>query len=131
SGAFPSAPVPGPATVEVELLKAGGTQTQLRANLVQDGQVCLSALVTQGILTEDDPTWTSVEPLDLPPEQDLPRAPNVFQSPVGPFRVNLMEVVETRLVGNGTPTMTGAVASYQRLADGSDWDPLSLLLALD
>jgi hypothetical protein len=48
-----------------------------------------------------------------------------------------MEVVSQRLhpdmVGFalGNPTRQGMVTGWQRLADGQDWDPLSLLVALD
>jgi len=137
SGAFPSAPEPGPARVEVELLNSGRSQSQLRANLVQNGKVCLAALVTQGILTENDPTWTSVEPLDLPPESECVRTPSTFAGPGDPFAIPLMDVVETRLVPGdagfavGRPSGTGSLSTYHRLADGMDWDPLSLLVALD
>jgi hypothetical protein len=137
SGAFPSAPEPGPARVEVEPLNAGRSQSQLRANLVQDGKVCLSALVTQGILTENDPTWTSVAPIDLPPESECARVPSLFKGAGDPFEVPLMNVVETRLAPAdagftvGGPGGTGSLSSYHRLGDGTDWDPLSLLVALD
>jgi hypothetical protein len=134
SGAFPAAPVPGLAEVQVELLKAGGSQTQLRASLVQGGQVCLSALVTQGKLADEDSWWSNLDPVELPDEQDCPRSPS---SVPGGFTVPLLDVVETRLdpqaVGFavGKPSQRGAIATWQRLADGTDWDPLSLLVALD
>ncbi|GAB3874443.1 thioesterase family protein [Kibdelosporangium lantanae] len=137
SGAFPFAPEPGPARVEVELFNAGRSQSQLRASLVQDGKVCLAALVTQGVLTENDPTWTSVEPFAMPPEDECPRTPSTFTGVGDPFRIPLMDVVETRLAPEnagfavGKPGRTGSLGTYHRLADGTDWDPLSLLVALD
>ncbi|TCO62386.1 thioesterase family protein [Actinocrispum wychmicini] len=135
SGSFPAAPVGGPATVRVEVLNVGGSQTQLRADLVQDGKVRVAALVTQGVLTADDPWWTSVEPITLPDEHECVRVP--AEVPGGGFRIPLMEVEETRMepasagFAVGRPTNRGVTAGYHRLADGSDWDPVSLLVALD
>jgi acyl-Coa thioesterase superfamily protein/acyl-CoA thioesterase superfamily protein len=135
SGAFPAAPVPGPATVQVELLKAGGSQTQLRARLTQNDQICLETLVTQGTLTDEDPWWSNTEPVELPDEQDCYRSP--ADVPGIAFRVPLLDVVESRLdpkalgFAAGKPAQRGSIAGWQRLADGSDWDPLSLLVALD
>lgn len=133
SGSFPAAPKPGDATVRVEQLGTGRSQTQLRADLVQDGRICLSALVTQGNLSTDDPRWTSLEPASVPDEAECVRVP----VDAGAFRIGLMEVVETRMdpvaagFAVGRPTNRGMTTGYHRLADGSDWDPLSLLVALD
>jgi hypothetical protein len=135
SGSFPAAPLPGEVTVRVTELNSGRSQTQLRASLVQNGQVCVEALVTQGTLVEDDPWWTNLEPADLPAEQECVLSP--ADVPGAGFRVPLLDVVETRLdpksVGfaAGRPSGTGAIGNWQRLASGDDWDPLSLLVALD
>jgi hypothetical protein len=133
SAAFPAAPEPGLATLQVEVLSVSRSMTQLRSRLTQNGTVCVEALVTQGTLTEDDPWWSGLEQPTMPREQDCPRVP--VEAPG--FNVALMEVVETRIdpavLGFvvGQPSKQGTIATWQRLADGSDWDPLSLLVALD
>ncbi len=134
SGSFVQAPDPGPAEILVETLRHGRSTTQLRARLAQAGVTCVEALITLGQLEESDPWWSSMEPVELPNEQDCFLAPP--EAPGG-FRVPLMEVVEQRLDPShlgfafGTPSRQGVIAGWQRLADGSDWDPLSLLVALD
>ncbi|MFI6326287.1 thioesterase family protein [Nonomuraea sp. NPDC050556] len=134
SGSFLEAPEPGPAQVDVVIMRRGRTVTQARATLSQQGAVKTEALVTLGELDDGDPWWTSSEPVDLPEEEACfltpPDAP-------GGFRVPLMEVVEQRLdpaqigFAFGQPSRKGVLSGWQRLADGSDWDPLSLLVALD
>lgn len=133
SAAFPAAPEPGLATLQVEVLSVSRTMTQLRSRLTQSGKVCVEALVTQGTLTEDDAWWSGLDQPPLPREADCPRMP--VQAPG--FTVALMEVVDTRIdpavlgFAVGQPAKQGSIATWQRLADGSDWDPLSLLVALD
>ncbi|MET0132843.1 MAG: thioesterase family protein [Kibdelosporangium sp.] len=135
SGSFPSAPEPGPADIEVEVLRAGRGMTQLRARMSQKSLVRVEALVTQGTLSDADPWWSASTPVELPDEQDCQPAPaNV---PGSEMRVSLLDQVETRIdpkwlgFAVGKPTGQGRTASWQRLTDGSDWDPLSLLVALD
>lgn len=135
SGSFPMAPDPGPATIHVEFLQASRTMTQLRARLTQNGKPCVEALVTQGTLTEDDPWWTRVEPPEMLAEQDSFRFSG--KPPGGTFEVPILDVVEARIDpaalgwAMGEPARQGSICTWQRLADGSDWDPLSLLVALD
>jgi hypothetical protein len=133
SGAFVRAPRPGPAVVVVETLRAGRSSTQLRARLVQDSEPRVEALITQGTLTEGDPWWSGAPSVTLPPEEEC--VPTSHEA--GAFRVPLMEVVDQRLdpatlgFATGAPSHAGRVAGWQRLADGTGWDPLSLLVALD
>ncbi|MFC4590017.1 thioesterase family protein [Sphaerisporangium corydalis] len=135
SGSFLAPPGPGPAEVLVETLRAGKSVTQVRARLAQDGRPCVEALIALGLLDESGPWWSGTEPVDLPDEQECVRTPPV--SPGGDFEVPLMEVVEQRLDPGhlaftaGAPSRQGVISGYQRLADGTDWDPLSLLVALD
>lgn len=135
SGSFVVAPEPGAAEVEVELLRAGRGLSQLRARLAQGGRVCVEALVTQGNLAQDEAWWTRSRPVELPAEDECVPVP--AEPPGAGFAVPLMDVVEQRLdpagLGflGGKPSGNGVIAGWQRLADGSDWDPLSLLVALD
>nr|WP_221377519.1 thioesterase family protein [Actinoplanes polyasparticus] len=128
-------PAPGPAHVEVETLRAGRTAGQYRARLVQDGEPCAEALVTQGMLDAAEPFWSRAEAPDLPAEQDCFLLP--ANAPGSPFPVPLLDVVEHRhdpaVLGfaAGQPSRDGRVAGWLRLADGADWDPLSLLIAID
>src|SRR5689334_780539 len=46
SATFLRPPAPGPADVEVEVLREGRSAAQYRARLVQDGRPCAEALVT-------------------------------------------------------------------------------------
>lgn len=132
---FIAAPEPGPAVAVVEPLRTGRGSSQLRARLVQDGRPCAEALITQGRLEDGDAWWTRSEPVELPAEEDC--VPSPAESPGVPFRIPLMDVVEQRLCPDdlsfltGKPSGRGRIAGWQRLASGADWDPLSLLVALD
>ncbi|MGO1056945.1 thioesterase family protein [Crossiella sp. CA198] len=135
SGSFIQSPAAGPAVVTAEVLRAGRGSTQVRARLSQDGVPRVEALITQGLLGDAEPWWSGSEPVELPPLADCPRSP--VEAPGGAFRIHLLEVVEQYLdpavLGfmRGKPTGRGVFAGWLRLADGSDWDPLSLLVALD
>ncbi|MGW0803600.1 thioesterase family protein [Nonomuraea sp. NPDC002799] len=135
SGTFVEPPEPGAAVARVETLRIGRSVAQVRAALLQEGRTRVEAHVTLGLLDDSGPWWSAHEPVALPPEEDC------FLTPVDPpgagFPVPLMAVVEERIDPDhlafafGAPSKRGVVASWQRLADGSDWDPLSLLVALD
>jgi hypothetical protein len=135
SGSFLEAPSPGPAEVLVETLRAGRSVTQVRARLTQNGRPCVEALTALGQLDESDSWWSGMEPVELPDEQDC--FPTPQEAPGGGFPVPLMEVVEQRLdpanlgFALGSPSRQGLLAGWQRLRDGADRDPLSLLVALD
>ncbi|WP_236003904.1 thioesterase family protein [Nonomuraea antri] len=135
SGSFIESPEHGPAEVRVRTLRGGRSVTQVAATLEQSGRVRVEALITLGLLDDADPWWSGVDPVELPPEQECWPAP--ADPPGVDFKVPLMEVVEERIDPAalafvfGEPSRTGSIATWQRLADGSDWDPLSLLVALD
>ncbi|MBX6767645.1 MAG: thioesterase family protein [Actinomadura rubrobrunea] len=135
SAAFVAPPEPGPVAIRVETLREGRTVSQLRVRMTQDDRPMVEALISQGRLDDADPWWSGPAPVELPDRQDCVRVPK--QAPGAGFTVSLMEVVEEHLdpdvLGyvSGTPSRRGLVQGWQRLADGSDWDPLSLLVALD
>ncbi|WP_188192285.1 thioesterase family protein [Nonomuraea sp. SYSU D8015] len=135
SASFIEPPEPGDAVARVETLRVGRSVAQVRTALVQEGRTRVEAHVTLGLLDDSDPWWTASEPVELPPEQDCVLAP--ADAPGAGFVVPLMDVVEERIDPAhlafvfGNPSGRGVIASWQRLADGSDWDPLSLLVALD
>ncbi|MFI0422403.1 thioesterase family protein [Spongiactinospora sp. 9N601] len=132
---FIEPPVPGPAEVTVELLRSGRTLTQARARLSQDGRPMVDAVLTLGLLDDSGPEWSAVQPPSIPPEDECVLVPN--DPPVTGFTIPLMDVVEVRIAPGdlafmfGAPRREGVTHSWQRLKDGSDWDPLSLLVALD
>ena len=135
SASFLRTPEPGAASVDVEVLRVGRSTAQLRATLRQHGEVVLAALLTQGVLAETDPWWTTTSPAELPDEADC--VPMPVEAPGAGFRVELMEFVDQRLdpavlgFATGTPSGSGVIRGYNRFADGSDWTPLSLLIPLD
>ncbi|GAA3582139.1 thioesterase family protein [Nonomuraea rosea] len=135
SGSFIEPPEPGEAVARIETLRVGRSVAQVRAALVQQGRTRVEAHITLGLLDDSDPWWSAAEPVELPPEQDCFLAP--IEPPGAGFPVPLMAVVEERIdpghlaFAFGAPSKRGVIASWQRLADGSDWDPLSLLVALD
>lgn len=135
SGAFIEPPAPGHADITVTTLRIGKSVAQVRADLGQEGRIRVSALITLGRLDESDPWWSSLEPVELPDEQDCFLAP--IEPPGAPFPVPLMGVIEERInpahlaFAFGNPSREGVISTWQRLGDGSDWDPLSLLVALD
>jgi hypothetical protein len=79
--------------------------------------------------------WSGATPVDLPPPADCPRSST--EAPCGAFRIHILDVVEQRLdpavtgFQRGEPTGRGEFAGWLRLADGADWDPLSLVVAVD
>lgn len=128
-------PSPGPVTVGVELLRAGRSSAQYRARLTQNGEPCAESLVTQGTLDDAAPWWAGLPIPVLPAEDECYLLPS--NPPGATFPVHLLDVVEHRLdptcltFAMGHPSTTGQTSGYLRLADGTDWDPLSLLVALD
>ncbi|TMR22820.1 thioesterase family protein [Nonomuraea turkmeniaca] len=135
SGTFVEPPEPGDALARVETLRVGRSVAQVRAALVQEGRTRVEAHITLGLLDDADPWWSSQEAVELPREEDCFLVP--VEAPGAGFSVPLMAVVEERMdpaklgFAFGAPSRHGVISSWQRLADGSDWDPLSLLVALD
>lgn len=135
SATFVQAPKPGPVVVAVETLRVGRSATHLRARMTQGGATAVEALVVNGELSQGDAWWSGIKPVELPPAESCVRVP--VEPPGVGMRVELMEVVEERLdpavlgFTAGRATGVGRVAGHLRLADGADWDPLSLLVALD
>jgi acyl-coenzyme A thioesterase PaaI-like protein len=138
SAHFLSAPERG-ADVElsVEPLRSGRRAAQTRATLwAADGTRCVEELVTAGTLSPTaDPWWAGLPPVELPAPEECVLMP--VRPPNARFDVHLMGVVEERLDPSrlsftlGEPDGIAEVRGWARLADGRDWDPLSLLVAID
>jgi hypothetical protein len=129
-------PEPGPVVVEADVLRAGRTASQLHARMLQDGQVCIEALVTTSVLDPDSkPYWTDGAPapgtvpfadaLRLPP-----RAPNGI--PVAMLgQVDLRLEPDSLGFAAGTPSGSGELRGWLALPYDEPFDPVSLIYAVD
>jgi hypothetical protein len=148
SAHYLSASVPGPATVETRLVRAGGRFSTVAATLVQqvDGvQVPrISALATFGDLesAHDAKTDATAEALhlalpvpDLPPrEQCLPStdAPDDVKK-IAPLldRFGTLLDPASAMWAIGKPSRKGLIQGWFKLADDRPLDPIALLMVVD
>ena len=134
---FLRAPDAGAAEVAVEVLRAGRSASQVRAALVQDGQTCVDATFTMGLLPDEPPApwWNGLEPLALPPIESCVRLPARREG--APFEVAIMDRTDLRLdpavlgFAMGRPSGAGELRGWASFADGRPADPLGLLYFLD
>jgi acyl-CoA thioesterase len=139
SAHYLSASRPGPAEVDVRVLREGGSVATAAAELRQDGGTRISALATYGDLARlsagADALHTTATPPDLPAPEDC--VPNTVAVPQGLEAASLLGRFEMRFhpddVGwaSGQPSNSGRLRAWFRLEDDRDPDPLSLLLVLD
>jgi hypothetical protein len=129
------APDPGPAGIETEVLRAGRSASQVRSRLTQDGKPCIEALTTIGVLDPDTkPYWT--EGLPAPQVRERANAIRVPGTNPAGLRVAIMDQVDLRIdredmgFGVGKPSGKGELNGWLELP-GEDFDPISLLFALD
>ena len=134
SAHFVAAPQPGPAEVQVELLRRGRSAAQLRATLLADGAPLVEALVTCGRLPSAPvPHFSAVEPPDLPPEEE-----SLQVGDVGPGGIALPIFGEVGLrldpatagFAAGRPSGRGVIQGWVRIA-AEPPDPYAVLIALD
>lgn len=130
SAHFLSSPDPGKAQISVESLRMGRSTSTLRASLHADSP-CVEALVTCGELAPaTDAFWDGGVP-EYPwvPFEDAVRMIPPAESG---FRVRMMETVELRLDPDSMqwPSGRGRLSGWLELP-GEDFDPMSLLFALD
>lgn len=136
SAHFLRAPDPGPVRIEVEVLREGRTASQLRARLRQDDRTCVEALVTNGRLDPAaGPYWDGgMQSVPPPDPAGVFRVPG--DSPAG-VRVAIMDQVELHLdrgtggFSRGAPSGRGELRGTLSLGDGVEFDPISLLYAVD
>ncbi len=136
SALYLRSPDPGPAVVEVDVLRAGRSASQLRARMLQDDQVCVEALLTTGHLDEaGEPYWDAQVP--TPPHTErgtAMRVPGV--NPAG-VPVPIMDQIDLRIDGDsagfsaGRPSGRGELWAWLELLGGEPFDPASLLYAVD
>jgi acyl-coenzyme A thioesterase PaaI-like protein len=129
-------PDPGAVTVDVAVLRAGRTASQVRARLSQAGRPCIEALLTLSALDPDTkPYWSGgvPEPGHVS-YADSVRLPSV--TPKG-FPVPIMDQVEVRVepaslgFAAGRPAGRGELYGWLALPHGEDFAPLSLVYAVD
>lgn len=130
-------PQHGPAQIETELLRAGRTASQVRVRLSQDGTACVESLVTVGRIDGTRaPDWNGGVP-----EYGTPPGPDDAVRLHGPtptgVTVELLEQVDLRLDPDcfgfavGAPSGSGELRGWLALPDGTDFDPVSLVFAVD
>jgi hypothetical protein len=130
------APQPGPVVVEAEVLRGGRSASQVRARMVQGDEACVEALF---ILGELDPAaapyWEKGLPEMGSTSYDDCR-PLVARLPDG-NRVAIMDQIEVRLdpetrgFTRGEPSGRGELRGWLSLPENEDFDPSSLLFAVD
>ncbi|MCW2496982.1 thioesterase family protein [Jatrophihabitans sp.] len=129
-------PEPGPAQIETEVLRSGRSASQVRARLVQEGAACVETLVTIGSLeAEAKPYWEG----GLPVIEPVDRADGIRiegPSPTG-MPLAMMSQVDLRIDPSclgfalGKPSGRGELHGWLALPDNADFDPLSLIFAVD
>lgn len=132
---FLRAPSVGPATVRVEVLRAGRTASHVRATLSQNDTFCVDAMSIIGELDSEEDARFEVAPPRLAAYEASPRLP--AERPGVGVRINILDVTEVRLDPEVLAFMDGGSAGepdlrgYMRFADGRPPDALSLLYAVD
>jgi hypothetical protein len=137
SACYVRSPEPGPVEIEVDVLRAGRSASQVHARMLQDGQRTVEALLTTSTVPAADtkPYWTAgLPPLWPHGYTDSVRIPG--RSPSG-FRVAMADHVEVRIdpdtlgFAAGKPTGRGELRGWLALPGDEPFDPLSLVFAVD
>ncbi|MBP2705249.1 thioesterase family protein [Microbispora sp. RL4-1S] len=134
SAQFLRAPRPGPARVEVEELRSGGTVTVTRARLVRDGTAFVETLVTTASLDGDaEPAWTGRPRVRMPPPEECVRLPGPRPDSNMNFGAQVDLLFDPATIGwvSGAPSGRPESRAYFRLAQPQDPDPYVLALAVD
>ena len=136
SACFLRPPDPGPVAIEAQVLRAGRSASQVRARLAQGDKACVEALLTTSDLSPGGkPYWDDgvPEPGQVGYEDCtrlIPRLPNGIP-------VAIMGQIEVRLepgsdsFTRGQPNGRGELRGWLALPAGEDFDPVSLLFAVD
>jgi acyl-CoA thioesterase len=136
SAYFLSPTVPGPATVEVDVRREGGSLATVSADLRQGDDTRITALATYGDLGRlPTDVATTASEIDLPPLEEC------VSNELAPAEVRaiapLMDRFEMRFHPDhvgwavGAPSGRGELSAWFRLIDGREPDPLELLMVVD
>jgi hypothetical protein len=134
TGTFLQAPEPGPADLEVTVLRIGRGASQLRVRLDQGGP-CVEAACVLGPPATRSPHDHEPPPPELTPREQCPRSPSTTDD--GRGSLPLMDVVDTRLDPRttgflrGEPSGEGRISGWVALDTGEPWTVEGLLVALD
>jgi hypothetical protein len=129
-------PAPGPVEIEGELLRRGRSISQVRARISQGGRLCVEALMTTSQLAPATaPCWDT----GIPDVQVVPFDDGIRLKPVTPdgSKVAMFDQVEVRLdpewsgVMNGRASGRGELRGWLKLPLQENFDPISLLYAVD
>jgi hypothetical protein len=148
SAHYLSASVPGPATVETRIVRAGGRFSTVAATLVQhvDGVRVprISALATYGDhdLAHDEATDAAAAALHLAlPVPDLPPREQCLHAADAPEDIKTMAPLlarfgtlldpATAMWAIGKPSRNGVIQGWFELADHRPLDPIALLMVVD
>jgi acyl-CoA thioesterase len=128
---FPSRTRPGPAEIEVEVLREGGHSTAV-ARLVQEGATRLHLGATYGDLaTATGPTVVLEPTPTFPPPDECVTA---RENPIAPEfvkRFDLRLTPDTAVWATSRPSGKPEMAGWVRLADGREPDTAMLPLVAD
>lgn len=130
-------PTTGLTTIRTEVQRRGRTASQVRAVLVQDDAARVDVTMTIGTLDAGPPQWGQISPPDLAAEDVCRAATGAMPSPITggppPLARVMASAFDPATLGfaTGQPSGTGELRGWLRFADGRDWDPLALLLAVD
>jgi hypothetical protein len=131
-----ASPDPGPVVVEADVLRAGRRVSQVRARMSQQGRPCVESLITTSTIDSSATShWDGgvPDPAIVPNRQCRPLVPVL---PDG-SRVGILEQIEVRLdpgydgFTRNQPSGRGELRGWLALPSGEDFDPASLLFAVD
>lgn len=128
SAHFLRSPDIGPVELRTEAVKRGRLYTTVHARMVQNGKSCIEATVTAGEISDAAHEWEAHRQPTITPfdECDEHRTP----------AENLLGHIDVRLDPHATAFLRGEtsgdeVRGWMQLTDGTGFDPLSLIVAVD
>lgn len=130
SAHFLRSPGIGEVELHTEQVKRGRLFTTVHARVVQNGKPCVEATVTAGEITDAAHEWEAtqqppIKPLDECDDHRLPAEGGLL----GHLDVRL-DPQSTAFL-RGETSDDGEVRGWMSLTDGTDFDPLSLIVAVD
>ncbi|MEV1240704.1 thioesterase family protein [Nonomuraea sp. NPDC049750] len=133
SAQFLKAPVPGPARVRIEQLKAGRTAAFTRATLIQDGVAQIESLITTATLHDVEPTYADKSIYVMPRPEECTKLPEPKPESNMTLNARMEMLFDPPTIGwlTGEPSGRPESRAYFRMAEPQDPDPYVLALAVD
>ncbi|MEV4649725.1 thioesterase family protein [Saccharopolyspora sp. NPDC049357] len=130
SAHFLRSPDAGEVELHTERIKHGRMFTTVHARLVQNGKACIEATVTAGEVSDAAHEWAAgpqppIKPLDECEDRRMPTEGGLL----GHLNIRL-DPHSTGFL-RGEATEDGEVRGWMELTDGTDFDPLTLIVAVD